>query len=102
MFVTITNAYWVFVKYLFLRCLQVDQKISLKELGLHLLSSCTTRVIQFVGGGQPPNLGGSAAASHSPNLGLHSSPHPPPLAQDLVWVATDDKRLVGDRRMAIF
>ena len=57
---------------------QAAQQISLKELGTVVLSSCTARALVFA-----PGLGGGLAGREEP-----------PLRQDLVWVATEDRRIL--------
>jgi len=58
---------------------QVNQQIALKDLGTTVLSSCCARSIVFV-----PGTSGGVAQSNSDN----------PLRCDLVWVATDDRRIL--------
>merc|ERR1719481_1223764 len=58
---------------------QVNQQISLKDLGTVELSSCCARSIVFVSG-----TSGGVAQSNSDN----------PLRTDLVWIATDDRRIL--------
>ena len=65
--------------YLRIYSVQINQQISLKDLGSTVLSSCCARSVVFV----PGTSGGVAQVS---------SDHP--LRADLVWVATDDRRIL--------
>ena len=58
---------------------QVNQQIALKDLGTTVLSSCCARSIVYV-----PGTSGGVAQSNSDN----------PLRTDLVWIATDDRRIL--------
>jgi len=58
---------------------QVNQQIALKDLGTIVLSSCVARSIIFV-----PGTSGGVAQNNSDN----------PLRTDLVWIATDDRRIL--------
>ncbi|XP_023325596.1 rho guanine nucleotide exchange factor 10 [Eurytemora carolleeae] len=68
---------------------QVNQKISLKELGSHFLSSCNVHALQYVPGG-----GGGGGLQYVSGGGVSASCLDNSLAQDLVWVATDDRRIL--------
>jgi len=71
--------------------IQLNQKISLKELGCHLLSSCSVRVMQYVPGG---GVGACSPGLTTSSGGNSSNQSDQPLAQDLVWVGTDDHRIL--------
>merc|ERR1719430_728389 len=58
---------------------QVNQQIALKDPGTIVLSSCVARSIIFV-----PGTSGGVAQNNSDN----------PLRTDLVWIATDDRRIL--------
>merc|ERR1719187_1057486 len=58
---------------------QVNQQIALKDLGTIVLSSCVARSIIFV-----PGTSGGVAQTNSDT----------PLRTDLVWIATDDRRIL--------
>ena len=65
--------------YLRIYSAQVNQQIALKDLGTTVLSSCMARCLLHV-----PGTSGGVAHGHSDH----------PLRSDLVWVATDDKRVL--------
>ena len=65
--------------YLKIYSVQINQQIALKDMGTTLLSSCCAKCLVFV----PGTSGGVANTS---------ADHP--LRSDLVWVATDDKRIL--------
>jgi len=65
--------------YLRIYSVQINQQIALKDLGTTVLSSCCARSILYV-----PGTSGGVAQTNPDN----------PLRADLVWVATDDKRIL--------